>query len=85
MYQVIIALVLIVISAVVQVLTAKAPPKQVVPAPSTLDQFNIPQVAEGTPQTVVFGDVWLQDWMVLWYGELHSTAITVDTDGGKKK
>lgn len=57
-------------------------PKPTVPKPATLEDFDIPQVDEGTPQIVIFGDVWITGWMVLHYGNLRTTSIEVDT--GKK-
>jgi hypothetical protein len=50
-------------------------PKPEVPKPASLDEFDFPQVEEGTPQSVIFGDVWVQDWHVLWYGNLSTKDI----------
>lgn len=50
--------------------------------PNVLADFEFPQFAEGTPQAVVFGDVWIADWQVLWYGDLQVDAI--EGEGGKK-
>lgn len=83
--QVLIALALIVVSAVLTALTAKKPARPIDAAPAVLGDFNIPQIAEGTPQAVLFGDCWLESWQVLWYGNLRSEAITTDTSGGGKK
>lgn len=71
--QFIFALVLLVASYVITTLTA---PKPVQPKPAAFEDFDFPQVDEGTPQMVVFGDVWIEDWMVLWYGNYRSEAIT---------
>ena len=59
-------------------------PKQKVetPKPATLDEFDFPQIEEGTPQCVVFGDVWIPDWTVLWFGNMRTSAIL--SKGGKK-
>lgn len=43
--------------------------------PAALSDFDFPQFEERTPQAVVFGDVWLPDWMVLWYGDYHTTKV----------
>ena len=56
-------------------------PRPATPQPATLEDFQFPQVNEGTPQVVVFGDCWLEGWTVLSYGDLRSDAIT---SGGKK-
>lgn len=50
-------------------------PKPTVPEAATLDDFQFPQVDEGTPQIVVFGDVWINGWMVLAYGDLRTQDI----------
>lgn len=52
------------------------------PKAATLEDMNIPQVDEGTAQTVFFGDCWTGDWMVLWTGNLRTTKIK--SNGGKK-
>lgn len=70
----------LVASFVVSALTMKKPPP---PPQTTLDDFEVPQVEEGTPHAVVFGDVWLEGWQVLWYGNYKSTKIT-SSGGGKK-
>lgn len=37
-------------------------------APASFEDFDFPQFDEGTPIAYVFGDVWLEDWMVLGAG-----------------
>lgn len=69
---------LLVVSYAVQALTMKRPK----PKTTTLDDFDVPQIEEGTPQAVVFGDVWLEGWQVLWYGNYRTTKISAK--GGKK-
>ncbi|WOE76326.1 hypothetical protein [Alterisphingorhabdus coralli] len=49
--------------------------------PATLEEFDFPQVEEGTEQAVFFGDCWTEDWQVLWYGNLRTKKIK---QGGKK-
>lgn len=63
-------------------ITALMMPTQAPQKPATLDEFDFPQVDEGTPQSVIFGDVWIMDWIVLWYGNLRTSAIK--SDSGKK-
>jgi hypothetical protein len=63
-------------------ITALLMPKPESPKPSTLEDFDFPQIDEGSPQCVVFGDVWVPDWHILWYGNLRSSAIK--SSGGKK-
>lgn len=63
-------------------LSAILAPKPTKPERASLSDFEFPQVDESTPQCVVFGDVWIEDWTVLWYGKLRTKAIK--SDGGKK-
>lgn len=56
--------------------------KQATKKPSAMEDFDFPQLDEGTPQAVIFGDVWTEDWMVLWYGDYNVTPIR--SKGGKK-
>lgn len=56
-------------------LTAMAQPKTKVPKPAALEEFDFPQFEEGTAQIIVFGDVWLPDWMVIWYGNYRTKDI----------
>lgn len=74
---------LLIISYTITALTAKKP--TVTNAkPATFEDFTFPQHEEGTPQPVIFGDVWIEDWMVLYYGNLSSEAIRTSSGGGKK-
>jgi hypothetical protein len=75
----IIAVVMLIASFVITALMAKKPQE---PTPLNITNFQVPQVDEGTPQAVIFGDVWVPDYQVLWYGNLFNTPI--DADGGKK-
>ncbi len=70
------ALIFMVASVAVQALLIK--PQQT--APASAEDFDFPQVDEGTPQMVVFGDVWSDGWFVLWWGNMRTTKIK----GGKK-
>lgn len=47
--------------------------------PAAFEEFEFPQSEEGSPQCVVFGEVWSSDWMVLDVGNYRSTAITKTT------
>lgn len=57
-------------------------PKPEKPKAATLQDFEFPQAEEGTPQAVIFGDVWTNGWQVLSYGNLRTEAI--QSSGGKK-
>ena len=73
------ALGMLIASFAIQALLTPKPEK---PKPAALEDFDFPQVEEGTPQSVVFGDVWIKDWHVLWYGDLRTSAVK--SSGGKK-
>lgn len=45
------------------------------PEAAAADDWEFPQAEEGTPQCVVFGDCWLEDWMVLDYGNYRTQEI----------
>lgn len=57
-------------------------PKPTVPQPATLEDFDFPKADEGGPQIVIFGDVWINGWTVLEYGNLRADPIY--GEGGKK-
>ena len=65
------ALVFLVASTAVQALLVKP---QTVKAAAAED-FDFPQVGEGTPQAVFFGDCWTDGWFVLWYGNMRTGKI----------
>ncbi len=50
-------------------------PKPATPKPAAFEEFQFPQSAEGTAQIVIFGDVWIDDWMVLGLGNFRSDPI----------
>ncbi|MEI2457494.1 hypothetical protein ABU614_06675 [Lysobacter firmicutimachus] len=62
--------------------SAAARPKPPQPKPAAFGDFQFPQATEGTPQAVIFGDVWISDWMVLGVGQYRTQAIK--QKGGKK-
>ncbi len=65
------ALVLLVASYAITMLTMKTQNQTA----ATLEDFDFPQFDEGTPHAVVFGDVWLDGWQVLWFGNYRTTKI----------
>ena len=68
-------LALMVVSYVLQVALT---PKQEPPPPSKMKDFDFPQTDEGTPQAVVFGDVWVTGWVVLSVGNFRVEDIKKD-------
>ena len=70
---------LMVLSAVLSASLAKKPPT---PKPKAFEDFNFPQAEEGTPQAVIFGDVWTESWMVLGVGNYRTEKVK--SKGGKK-
>jgi hypothetical protein len=65
-------LAIMVISALVAYFTSTKPKD---PTPLTLGELNIPTIAQGTPISVIFGDVWVPDAMIAWYGDLSQKKI----------
>jgi len=70
MVEAIIYAVIFLVAAAVAYFTAPKSPKP-----------YFPQTEDGKEQYVIFGDVWLPDWIVLAYGNQRTTAIK--TKGGK--
>lgn len=70
----------LIVSIIMQIaLAPSGPPKMKVP---TIDDVEFPQAEEGTPQIVVFGDVWIKGWTVLSYGDFSLDQVTAK-GGGK--
>ncbi len=76
---VVISLILMAISYAITASMQKRTPAQ---KPAALEDFDFPRMDEGSAEAVVFGDVWMKDWMVLWYGDYGVAPIR--TKGGKK-
>ncbi|MCU4571090.1 phage tail protein [Acinetobacter ursingii] len=62
-------------------------PKAQKPKPAAFEDFDFPTVDDGTPQIVVFGDVWLTDWTVIGVGNYRNQPIVSKQSGlfGSKK
>lgn len=62
-------------------------PKPQKPKPAAFEDFDFPTVDDGTPQIVIFGDVWLTDWTVIGVGNYRNEAIVAKQKGlfGTKK
>ncbi|WP_273650018.1 hypothetical protein, partial [Pseudomonas aeruginosa] len=58
--------------------SAKAPK----PKPEALTSEDLPQTEDGTGHYVIFGDVWIEDWIVLGTG--HERMQAVKSKGSKK-
>lgn len=77
--QLVVAFVMLAVSyAITASMTRRQPAKK----PASMEDFDFPQAEEGAAQPVVFGDVWVKDFMVLWYGDFRVTPIR--KKGGKK-
>lgn len=63
------------IFVVALVLSYALAPKPAAAKPAAFSDFDFPQSTEGTAQCVIFGDVWVQDWMVLGVGNYRTTPI----------
>lgn len=75
-----VAIVLLLLSAFLAYVFQPTPPGA--GPPPNLEDFDIPTVEEGKPIPVVFGDAWLRDPNVLWYGDL--SVYPVQKRVGKK-
>lgn len=56
-------------------ISAALAPKPKGPKPAALSDFEFPQIDESTPQCVVFGDCWVEDWFVLGIGNFRTSPI----------
>lgn len=56
-------------------LSSALAPKAPKPKPAAFGDFDFPQAEEGTPQPVVFGDVWIEAWTVIGLDNYRSRAI----------
>lgn len=71
--------VIMIVAIVIAVALAPKPPQ---PKPAALADFDAPTAEEGKPYCKVFGEAWVNDPNVLWYGDLSSEPIR--KKGGKK-
>ena len=69
--------------AVSYIITASMMPKPPSNDPASMSDIDFPQTDEGTPQSVVFGDVWVSNWTILALGNFRTTPI-IKPSGGKK-
>ncbi len=72
----------LILFVVATILSYALRPKVWPPFPATLADVNVPQVEIGKPIAVVFGEVWIDDSNVLWYGNLNNSPIYAS--GAKK-
>jgi hypothetical protein len=63
---------LLLVSALISYATRPKPPKV---KPAMFGEFDFPVPDEGTPQIVVFGDVWVPDWCVIGLGNYRTEPI----------
>jgi hypothetical protein len=63
------------ILVVAAILSYALTPKPQTPPPDTLSDVSVPTIEIGKPVSVAFGDVWIDDSNVLWYGDLSSQPI----------
>lgn len=66
---------------VAAILSYALTPKPQTQPPDTLSDVSVPTIEIGKPVSVAFGDVWIDDSNVLWYGDLSSQPI--QASGGK--
>lgn len=77
-WWVVYAVVVLALAAAAYFLRPKAPPG---PAPSTLDELQVPVAEEGKEIPVIFGTVDIEDPNVVWYGNFFSRPTS--KSGGK--
>ncbi|MBB3103806.1 hypothetical protein [Azomonas macrocytogenes] len=78
MNPIVVQLIVMVASMTISYLTR---PKAQEPKPAALSDFELPVPDEGTPQCVIFGDCWTQDWQVLSFGRFRTSKVK--TSSGK--
>jgi hypothetical protein len=61
-----------IISLVISIATAPKPQNA---KPAAFSDFDFPQIDEGTAQQWIFGDVWINDWMVVGIGNFRTEKI----------
>ncbi len=66
-----IAFIMLVASYVIQSFLIKRPKTK----PTALEDIEFAQAEEGTPEMVIFGDVWTEGPQVLWYGNFRTIKI----------
>jgi hypothetical protein len=66
---------LIVYMIVAIALTYALSPKQPDPPPMSLADVDVPQIEMGKPIAVAFGEVWVDDSNIIWYGDLVTSPI----------
>lgn len=75
----VVQIVIMIVAIIIAVALAPKPPQ---PKPAALADFDAPTAEEGKPYCKVFGEAWVRDPNVLWYGDLASEPIR--KKGGKK-
>jgi hypothetical protein len=73
-------IVVLILSIVLSYALRPRPPQ---PAAATLADVSIPQIEIGRPVAVVFGEVWIDDSNIIWFGDLNNMPIYASSGGGK--
>jgi hypothetical protein len=69
------------ILVVAAILSYALTPKPKTPPPDTLSDVSVPTIEVGKPIGVAFGEVWVDDSNILWYGDLGSNGNTGPPSG----
>lgn len=69
------------IMVIAALLTYALTPKPKTPPPDQLSDVSVPTIEIGKPVSVAFGEVWIDDSNILWFGDLSSQPIS--PSGGK--
>lgn len=70
----------LIILVVALILSYALRPRPQNPPAATLDDVSIPTIEIGKPVAVVFGEVWVDDSNVIWYGDLTNSPIYAPGD-----
>jgi uncharacterized membrane protein len=65
----------LIIMVVAAILSYALRPKPQNPPAATLADVSVPTTEIGKPVAVVFGEVWIDDSNIIWYGDLSNTPI----------
>jgi hypothetical protein len=71
----------LVIMIIAAILAYALQPKPQQPQAQTLEDVSVPTIEIGKPVSVVFGEVWIDDSNILWYGDLQNYPIFAPSSG----
>lgn len=72
----------LIVAVVAAILQYALTPKPQTPPPDTLSDVSVPTIEIGKPVSVAFGEVWIDDSNILWYGDLGVNGQTPPQPAG---